>query len=306
MVATLASTILLSEADAYQLFEETGLPQIGAQVTQSAWNSPVSYEFSMGGVGTLLSDIPALKSVGVKKFVAMLPASAQSGAFTAFAAPLVENLGMEQLDLIQVPPTAVEFTQFVLKAQQDAEGVALGLPGNVASQIIDAMDSLNSNLKPAASWGTFSQKAVTDMPEDIAKNFAFTDAVPPFVNSTPSKWPIQEVMVEDFKASGKPNLERDSLNVEPAASWLAVYALVKVMRDAKATTVTRQTVKAAFDKAKDIPMFDLTPPWTPSKQSTNAVFKGISNSHYWTGHWDPDKKEFVVDAKQVDIIKLLG
>src|SRR4029079_477209 len=121
---------------------------------------------------------------------------------------------------------------------------------------------------------------------------------PPFVNSTPSKWPIQEVMVEDFKASGKPNLERDSLNVEPAASWLAVYALVKVMRDAKATTVTRQTVKAAFDKAKDIPMFDLTPPWTPSKQSSNAVFKGISNPHYWTGHWDPDQKQFVVDAEQ--------
>ena len=62
----------------------------------------------------------------------------------------------------------------------------------------------------------------------------------------------------------------------------------------------------AFEKAKDIPMFDLTPPWTPSKQSTNAVFKGISNPYYWTGHWDPDKKAFVVNPKQVDILKLLG
>ena len=70
-------------------------------------------------------------------------------------------------------------------------------------------------------------------------------------------------MVDDFKASGKSNLERDSLTVQPTNGWLAVYALIKVMRDAKATDITRATVKAAFDKAKDIPMFDLTPPWTP-------------------------------------------
>ena len=307
MVAGLASTFIVSEGEAYQLFEKAALPQIGAQVTlPGAWNSPLSFEFSMGGVGTLLADMPALKSIGVKKFNILLPANGQSGAFTAFSAPLVKSLGMQQLGLIQIPATAVEFTQFVQQAQKGAEGAALGLPGNVAGQIIDAMNSLNSNLKSAASWGTFSQKDVEQMPENIAKNMAFTDAIPPFVNTTPSKWPIQDVMVDDFKASGKSSLERDSLNVEPASGWLAVYTLIKVMRDAHATTITRATVKAAFDKAKDIPMFDLTPPWTPAKQSTNAVFKGISNPYYWTGHWDAGKKEFVVDPKQVDILKLLG
>ena len=88
--------------------------------------------------------------------------------------------------------------------------------------------------------------------------------------------------------------------------WLSVYALIKVMRDAKATGITRATVKAAFDSAKDIPMFDLVPPWTPSKQAANAIFKGISNSMYWTGHWDAAKKDFVVDDKPVDILALLG
>ena len=307
MVAGLASTYTVSEGDAYQLFEKAGLSQVGAQVTQpGAWNSPVSFEFTMGGSGTLLGSMPALKSIGVKKFTMMLPANGQVGALTSFAAPLVKSLGMQQTGLIQIPPTAVEFTQFVQQAQKSAEGAGLGLPGNVASQIIDAMDSLNSNLKTAASWGTFSKKAVEQMPETIAKNMAFTDAVPPFVNSTPSKWPIQSVMLDDFKASGKSNLEQDSLTVQPTSGWLAVYTLIKVMRDAKATDITRATVKAAFDKAKDIPMFDLTPPWTPSKQSTNAIFKGISNPYYWTGHWDASKKEFVVNPKQVNILALLG
>ena len=50
----------------------------------------------------------------------------------------------------------MEFTQFVLKAQNEgAEGIVLGLPGNVAGQILDAMDSLNSQLKVAGSEQSF-------------------------------------------------------------------------------------------------------------------------------------------------------
>ncbi len=124
MVAGLASTWLQSEAEAYQLFEASGLSQVGAQVTQpGAWNSPLSFEFTMGGSGTLLAGMPALKSIGVTKFAIFLPASGQSGALKAFAAPIVKALGMELVEIIEIPPTAVEFSQFVLTAQNaGAEG----------------------------------------------------------------------------------------------------------------------------------------------------------------------------------------
>ena len=118
--------------------------------------------------------------------------------------------------------------------------------------------------------------------------------------------PVFDVILDDFKASGKANLTAGSVTAQATNGWLSVYALIKVMRDAKATDITRATVKAAFEAAKDIPMFDLVPPWTPSKQSSNAIFKGISNPMYWTGHWDAAKKDFVVDDKQVDVIALLG
>jgi ABC-type branched-subunit amino acid transport system substrate-binding protein len=307
VVAGLASTFTASEADAYKLFEAAALPQIGAQVTQpGAWNSPVSYEFTMGGSGTLLAGIPALKSVGVTKFVVFLPASGQSGALSAFAAPLVTAEGMQMLDLIQIPPTAVEFTQFVLAAQNaGAEGGVLGLPGNVASQVIDAADSVNSTLKLSSAWGTFAQKQVAEIPDSISKNMAFTDAVPPAVANSPT-WPIFNVIISDFAKANKPDLQEGSITAQATNGWLSVYSLIKVMRDAKATDITRATVKAAFDAATNIPMFDLIPPWTPSKQSTNAIFKGISNPNYWTGHWDTSTKAFVVDPKQVDILALLG
>ncbi len=128
----------------------------------------------------------------------------------------------------------------------------------------------------------------------------------PPVGTDISQWPVYNVMLDDFKAANKSNLTRDNVTVESIESWLSVYAFVKVMRDSGATDITRATVKQAFDQAKDVPMFGLIPAWTPSKQSTNAIFKGISNSSYWTGHWDPDQKQFVVDSKQVDILALLG
>jgi ABC-type branched-subunit amino acid transport system substrate-binding protein len=307
IVAGLASTFILSEAAAYQLFEGAGLSQIGAQVTQpGAWNSPVSFDFTMGGTGTLLADIPALDKVGVKKFAVMIPESPQAGALKAFAAPLIKSLGMELTEIIGIPPTAVDYTQFVLKAQNSgADGVVLGLPTDVIDQVIDAMDSLNSPLKAAASWGSFSQSSVESLPEEIAKNTAYSDGVPPVATDL-ANWPIYNVVLDDFAASDKPELTSDKVTVQAVNGWLSVYVLAKVMRDAKPTEITRDTVKQAFDKAKDVPMFDLTPPWTPSKQSTNSIFKGISNPNYWTGTWDPDKKQFVVDDKQVDILALLG
>src|SRR4051812_6462690 len=139
IVAGLASTFVTREADAYHLFESAGLAQVGAQVTMpTAWNSPVAFEFSMGGSGALLSAIPALKNIGVTKFAVFVPESGQSGALKTFAAPLIKALNMNMVDIIEIPATAVEFTQFVKRAEgAGAQAAILGLTGNTAGQVID-------------------------------------------------------------------------------------------------------------------------------------------------------------------------
>lgn len=304
IVAGLASTYTASEAEAFQLFESTGLPQIGSQPTQpGGWNSALSYEWIIGA-GGLLANIPALDSVGVEKFVAFFPASGRSASFTAFSAPVVKALGMEQTEIIEIPATAVEFSQFVLQGKESgAGGVLLGLPGNVAGQVIDAMDSLGSDLKLSVTLGTFSKDGVEEVPEQIAKAMAFSDSLPP-ITGDPERWPIMDVIAADLEASGKPNLKREATNNQALHGWLSVYTLAKVMREAEATEITRATVKDAFDKATDIDMFDLMDPWTPSKQSSNAIFKGIANPKTWTGSWDGE--QFVMDEEQVDVLALLG
>jgi ABC-type branched-subunit amino acid transport system substrate-binding protein len=307
VVAGLASTFTSVESDAYQLFESAGLAQVGAQVTlPSSWNSPVSFEFTMGGSGTLLAGVPALDNVGVKTFDIFVPQSGQSGGIRTFAQPMIDKLGMTLVNIIEIPPTAVEFTQFVQTAENDgAQGIVLGLPEATATQILDAMDSLNSTLKVSAAWGSFSQQAVASLPDTIAANMAFNDAVPPLATDL-SRWPIYNVVLADFAASGKSSLTQDNSTVQSVNGWMSVYALAKVMRDSTATEVTRASVLQAFNAATNVPMFDVVPPWTPSKQSTNQIFKGISNPYYWVGTWDGSTKQFVVADKQVDILALLS
>jgi ABC-type branched-subunit amino acid transport system substrate-binding protein len=260
----------------------------------------------MGGSGTLLADIPALDKVGVKKFDVFVPQSGQSGALRSFAQPMIDALGMELVNIIEIPPTAVEFTQFVQTAQNDGvQGIVLGLPEQTASQILDAMDSLNSDLKVAVSFGSFSQKTVASLPETISSNTAYSDAVPPVATDL-SRWPIYNVVLDDFKVSGKPSLTQNTATSQAVYGWLSVYSLIKVLRDSGATDITRAAVKQAFDSASNVPMFDLMPTWTPSKQSTNAIFHGISNPNYWTGNWDGSTKQFAVNDQQVDLLALLG
>ena len=114
------------------------------------------------------------------------------------------------------------------------------------------------------------------------------------------------MVLDDFEASGEPNLTQETATSQAVYGWLSVYSLIKVMRDSGATDITRATVKQAFDAASNVPMFDLMPAWTPSKQSTNAIFHGISNSNYWTGNWDGGSKQFAVNDQQVDLLALLG
>ena len=183
VVAGLASTFSESEADAYQLFESAGLSQIGAQVTPRRVRGirRSAYEFTMGGSGTLLAGMPALEEHRRDEVRHLRPRQRTGRIAGRVREPARQCTRHEPgRRSIQIPPTAVEFTQFVLAAENaGAEGGVLALPGNVASQIIDAADSLNSPLKLSSSWGTFSRKGVPDLPEAISKNMAFTDAVPP-------------------------------------------------------------------------------------------------------------------------------
>jgi branched-chain amino acid transport system substrate-binding protein len=315
MVAMLGERIQSAEPEAYPLIEEAGMPQVGAQPTQpAALASPMTFEWNAGGIGITLAPVPALHDAGVTKFAWFIPESDRSASLGLFADPVVKALGMELLDTIQVPPTATDFTQFVIRAKNSgAEGAVLSLPEAQATEIIEAITSLAPEIKLGASWGTFPVSAVSAMDEEVAGNMAFTDATPPMATDR-TRFPGLDLIAADFEGRDEDSLAEENVNSQAIQGWLAVYSFLAVMRESGATEITRASIVEAMNAAQNVPMLGLVPDWTPSRNvaadfadcGSCALFTGVSNSLYWTGSWDSDAEEFVVNDEQADIVALLA
>ena len=72
-------------------------------------------------------------------------------------------------------------------------------------------------------------------------------------------------------------------------SWMAVHAFSEVMKN-QTGTPTSASVLAAFKAARDIPMNDIIPPWTPtdyqSAGSLSNLFQNVSNPFVYEVTYD--------------------
>jgi hypothetical protein len=88
-------------------------------------------------------------------------------------------------------------------------------------------------------------------------------------------------------------------------SWVYMYALVKMTRDAGLTEITGEAITEMLNEVTDLDMGGLTPPWTPNATS-EGIFERVSQPYYWTGRWDADEENFVLDDEQVNVVAALG
>jgi hypothetical protein len=72
-------------------------------------------------------------------------------------------------------------------------------------------------------------------------------------------------------------------------SWIGLYALLKMIRDAKMTTFTRQGITTMLQQAKDVPMLGMfgNENWTPNLDHP-GIFKRAGMNHWASYTWDPN------------------
>ena len=113
--------------------------------------------------------------------------------------------------------------------------MALALGENEAIQVVQAGQQLGTEQLIGSSLGTFSHKNVSDL-GDFAKQMVFIWSFPPATTDLP----VYKALRADLAASGEKALQPDNLKASPMRSWIGMYALLKMIRDAKMTTFTRQ------------------------------------------------------------------
>ena len=176
---------------------------------------------------------------------------------------------------VPVPGGTTDYSQFILGAQNaGADGVALALGEQEAIQVVQG--------GPAARAPTCKHRRrasarsrtrhVADL-GDFAKQMVFLWSFPPATVDLP----VYEALRADLAASGDEALQPENLKASPMRSWIGLYALLKMIRDAQDDR--RSPARASprcCKQAKDVPMLDIFggENWTPNLEPPRPLQAG--------------------------------
>ena len=94
--------------------------------------------------------------------------------------------------------------------------------------------------------------------------------------------PVYEALRADLAASGEEALQPENLKASPMRSWIGLYALLKMIRDAEDDRVhPRGHHRRCCKEAKDVPMLDMFggENWTPDTDHP-GIFKRAGINHW--------------------------
>jgi hypothetical protein len=101
--------------------------------------------------------------------------------------------------------------------------------------------------------------------------------------------PVYEALRQDLASTDDPALQPATLKASPMRSWIGLYALLKMIRDAKLTDFTRENITKLLKEAKDVPMLGMfgDENWTPDTNHEGLFVRaGVNRWSSW--NWDPE------------------
>jgi len=286
VMATVNDQGTAGQKEVSEAMAEAGIPRVASNVTQDDWADPNAYPLDASGTGVTFLMPQALIEAGANKIGLIRVDLAAASALKGLLEDNYEGDATFPYD-VPVPGGTTDFSQFILGAQDaGATGVALALGEQEAVQIVKAGQQLDTKLIIGSSLGTFSHKNVSEL-GDFSKQMAFIWSFPPAT----ADLPVYDALRADLAASGEDALQTENLKASPMRSWIGLYALLKMIRDAKMTTFTREGLSTMLNEAKDVPMLDIFggEDWTPSKEHP-GIYKRAGTNHWATYDWDPAAK----------------
>jgi len=299
VVATVNDQGTAGQADVSAAMAKAKIPRVATNVTNVDWADPNAYPIDASGTGVTFLLPQALIAAGAKKIGLIRVDLAAASAMKGLLSSVYQGKATFPYD-VPVPGGTTDFSQFILGAQQaGTDGVVLALGDNEAVQVVKAGQQLSTKQLIGASLGTFSHKDIADL-GDFAKQMVFLWSFPPAT----VELPVYAALRADLAASGDDALQPENLKASPMRSWIGLYALLKMIRDAKMTTFTREGITAMLDAATNVPMLGIFggENWTPNTNHP-GLYKRAGTNHWAVYEWDPNatspvgKGNFVEKAK---------
>lgn len=285
VVVTVNDQSTAAQAEQAAAFKAAGIPRFAGNVTNFDWGDENAYPLDASGTGSTFMMPAALISEGVKKIGVIRVDSPGAGALVGLFRQAFEKDGATFPFDVGVAAGTTDFSQFTLGAQNaGAEGVILAIGEQEAVQVVRAAQQLNTKLLIAGTHGTFPYSFVKGL-GDFASQMVFVWSYPPATADVP----VYDVLRADLAASGERSLQPENLKASPMRSWIGLYALLKILRDANVTDFTRQNVAAAIKAAKDVPLLGIfgDATWTPDTNHP-GIYKRAGLPRWQVWRWDPN------------------
>ncbi len=287
IVATINDTTTAGNAEVAAALTEAGIPRVATNVSPADWAADNAFPLDASSTGATLLMPKALLEQDVDQIGVIRADLAQASALQGLLEDIYAADGATFPMDAAVPSGTTDFSQFILKADgAGAEGVILAVGEQEAVQIVNTADQLESPLMIAATLGTFPADAVADF-GDFAEQMVFVNSFPPATVDLP----VYQVMRADLAASGDESLQPGQVKVTSVRSWIGLYALLRMIRDAGMTEFSREGVTTMLQQAEDVPMLDMFggEDWTPDARHAGS-FQRAGINHWSVFRWDPDAR----------------
>lgn len=297
VVATVNDQGTAGQGEVSAAMAKAGIPRVASNVVQEDWGDPNAYPLDASGTGVTFLMPETLIEQKIKKIGLIRVDLAAASALVGLMGQLYEKDGATFPFDVPVPAGTTDYSQFILGAQDaGVGGVTLALGENEAIQVVRAGQQLSTNLKVGSSLGSFSHDTVAGL-DDFAKQMIFIWSFAPATANIP----VYKALRADLASTGVEALQPNNLKASPMRSWIGLYALLKVIRDAKMTTFTREGITQALQQAKDVPMLGMfgDDSWTPNLDH-QGLFKRAGMNHWAIYQWDPNAKANGFDGNFVE------
>jgi hypothetical protein len=266
-------------------------------VTQDDWGDPNAYPMDASGTGVTFLLPETLIREDIKKIGLIRVNLPAASALVGLMGQLYEDDGVTFPYDVGVPEGTTDYTQFLLGADDAGTGgVTLALGENEAIQVVNAGEQIDTEQVIGASLGTFPHETVGDL-GDFSENMVFLWSFAPATADIP----VYQALRADLAASGDEQLQPGKLKASPMRSWIGLYALLYMIREAQMTEFTREGITTMLQQAQDVPMLDMFggENWTPNRDH-EGLFKRAGMNHWAIYRWDPDAESVAGDGNFVE------
>ena len=269
---------VLGSASLLPVLEAAKIPRIGGFAFSAAdFTSPDSYLFGADFFGWQTAAAYAVKVLHQPKFSLVNLDVATANGWIPSIAEAIKNAGGTVTSNTKVPGGNADWAPIASSAAQGSPNGILGLLQ--APVAVTLMLEMQREGIPWSVWiaGSMTSQGLAQLGPLGGKLLQYSP-YPPFNARLPWVKEMVKELNESYLAGNFAANPRTvaSPNVYPV--FLGIKSIEYLSKGMK--TVTGPNLKAALDKAKNIPLGGLIPPWTPSRKGPTGYERVSNNAFY--------------------------